>query len=149
MTKSLHPIAGLVALATIASFWSATVLSELFGSPTTIATVKTAVLWGFLILIPALAATGASGFALARGAKGGVIGVKRKRMPIIAANGLLVLVPSAFFLAARARSGEFGPGFTLVQAIELIAGAVNLGLLGLNLRDGRRMTAGRRAAGRV
>jgi len=144
MTKSLHPIAGLLALAMIASFWSATVLSELFGSPAAIAAVKTAVLWGFLILIPALAATGASGFALARGAKGGLIGVKRKRMPIIAANGLLVLVPSAVFLAMRARVGDFGPGFALVQAIELIAGAVNLRLIWLNLRDGRRMTAARR-----
>lgn len=147
MTKSLHPIAGLLALATIASFWSATVIAEFFGSSAAIATVKTAVLWGFLILIPALAANGASGFALARGATGGVIGVKRRRMPIIAANGLLVLVPSAIYLAMRARAGDFGPGFALVQTIELIAGAVNLGLLGLNLRDGRRMAAARRAAG--
>lgn len=144
MTKTLHPLAGLLALATIASFWSATVLAELFGSAATIATVKTAILWGFLLLIPALAATGASGFAQARGATGGAIGVKRKRMPIIAANGLLVLVPSAVFLATRARAGDFGAEFALVQAIELIAGAVNLRLLWLNLRDGRRMTAARR-----
>ena len=57
-------------------------------------------------------------------------------------------MPSAVFLATRAREGDFGRDFALVQAIELIAGAVNLGLLGLNLRDGRRMTAARRAAGR-
>ena len=149
MTKTLHPLAGFIALTTIASFWSATVLAELFGSATTIATVKTAILWGFLLLIPALAATGGSGFALARGATGGAIGAKRKRMPIIAANGVLVLVPSAFFLAARARAGAFGLDFYLVQAIELIAGAVNLRLLWLNLRDGRRMTAARRTAGRA
>jgi hypothetical protein len=31
-----------------------------------------------------------------------------------------------------------------VQGIELVAGAVNMVLLGLNIRDGRRMTAGRR-----
>lgn len=145
MTKTLHPIAGLLALATIASFWSATVLAELFGTPAAITAVKTAIPWGFLILIPALAVTGGSGFALARGARGGVIGAKRKRMPIIAANGLLVLVPAALFLAARARAGAFGLDFYVVQGIELIAGAVNLWLLGLNLRDGRRMMAARRA----
>lgn len=144
MTKTLHPLAGLIALATIASFWSATVLAELFGSAAIIATVKTAILWGFLLLIPALAATGASGLALARGATGGGIGVKRKRMQTIAANGLFLLVPSALFLAMRARAGAFGLDFALVQAIELIAGAVNLRLLWLNLRDGRRMTAARR-----
>lgn len=144
MTKTLHPLAGLIALATIASFWSATVLAELFGSAATIATVKTAIPWGFLLLIPALATTGASGFARARGATGGAIGVKRKRMQTIAANGLFLLVPSALFLAMRARAGAFGLDFALVQAIELIAGAVNLRLLWLNLRDGRRMTAVRR-----
>jgi hypothetical protein len=64
---------------------------------------------------------------------------KLRRMPFIAANGLLVLVPSALYLAAAARSGSFGTAFIAVQAIELAAGAVNITLLGLNLRDGLRL----------
>ena len=70
----------------------------------------------------------------------GLVGTKLKRMPIIAANGLLVLIPSALFLAAKAGAGEFDTAFYAVQAIELIAGAVNLVLLSMNMRDGLKMT---------
>ena len=60
-------------------------------------------------------------------------------MPFIAANGLLVLIPSALFLALKARTGQFDLSFYLVQALELAAGATNLTLLGLNMRDGLKM----------
>jgi len=61
-------------------------------------------------------------------------------MPIIAANGVLVLIPSALFLAWKAGAGAFDTAFYAVQAVELIAGAVNVTLLSLNMRDGLRMT---------
>jgi hypothetical protein len=60
-------------------------------------------------------------------------------MPFIAGNGILVLIPSALFLAAKAGSGAFDPTFYAVQSIELLAGAANIVLLGLNMRDGLRM----------
>lgn len=149
--RRIHPIAGTIALLTIASFWLATVAAEIWGSAATVAEVKTAIPWGFLLLVPALAATGGSGMALAQGgqaregqAGGGLAARKRRRMAIIAANGMLVLIPSALFLAARAGAGRFDTGFVLVQAIELVAGAVNLTLLCLNLRDGIRMARGRK-----
>lgn len=140
MKKIIHPIAGVVAMLTIMTFWVSTVLSELFGSQPTIVAVKSAIPWGFLLLVPALAATGGSGFALAKGARGGLIGSKLKRMPFIAANGILVLIPAALYLAAKAKAGDFDPYFYVVQVIELVAGAVNLSLLGLNMRDGLRLT---------
>lgn len=139
MLKTLHPFAGAVALATVATFWLATLLVELLGSPAAVAAVKTAIPWGFLLLIPALAATGGTGLTLAKGRRAGLIGAKCRRMPVIAANGVLVLVPAALFLAAKARAGEFDAGFYAVQAVELAAGAVNIALLGLNMRDGMRM----------
>lgn len=140
MKKLIHPIAGAVAILTIATFWLSTAFSELIGSHEAIVAVKTAIPWGFLLLIPALAATGGTGFSLAKGRKAGLISTKLKRMPLIAANGLLVLIPSALFLASKANAGEFDTAFYLVQALELIAGAANLVLLGLNMRDGLRMT---------
>ncbi|WP_227493507.1 hypothetical protein [Paracoccus kondratievae] len=60
-------------------------------------------------------------------------------MPIIVVNGLLLLIPAALFLAFKAKADEFDAYFYIVQAIELIAGAVNITLLGLNLRDGLMM----------
>jgi len=139
MTKIIHPIAGALALLTIATFWLSTVLAELFGSYAVVAAVKTAIPWGFLVLIPALAAAGGSGLKLSQGDRSGLIGTKFKRMPFIALNGVLILIPSAFFLAFKARAGEFDGAFYAVQAVELLAGATNVTLLGLNMRDGLRL----------
>lgn len=139
MTKLIHPLAGAVALLTIAGFWLSTAVSELFASAAIVAAVKTAIPWGFLLLVPALAATGGSGFALAKGRRAGLVGAKIRRMPLIAGNGILILIPSALYLASKARAGEFDAAFYGVQALELAAGAVNITLLGLNMRDGLRM----------
>ncbi|MBB4266517.1 hypothetical protein [Roseospira visakhapatnamensis] len=144
MPKALHPIAGALALLTILTFWTATVLSELLGPATAVVTVKTLIPWGLILLIPALMVAGGSGFALSKGESAqsiqGAVDAKRKRMPFIAAIGLLVLVPACLVLAVKARAGAFDVTFYAVQAIELVAGAVNIALLGLNMRDGLRMT---------
>jgi hypothetical protein len=111
----------------------------MFASWAIITSVKTAIPWGFLLLIPALMAAGGSGFALAKGRRAGLVGAKIKRMPLIAANGILILIPSALFLATKVRAGEFDIVFYVVQALELTAGAANIALLGLNMRDGLKM----------
>ncbi|MCU9847670.1 hypothetical protein OEZ60_06585 [Defluviimonas sp. WL0024] len=136
MKPKIHAAAGAIALATILTFWLSTVLSEIFGSPATVAAVKTAILYGMALLIPAMATAGATGAAMGRGWKLPQVQVKLRRMKIIATNGILVLLPSAVFLAFRARAGVFDTTFYTVQAIELLAGATNIILLGLNLRDG-------------
>lgn len=144
MSAQVHKIAGVTAFAMIAVFWVSTVITELVFDAATVTQLKTAIPYGFLLLIPALVATGVSGLRLANGRRGGVLGAKLGRMPIIAANGLLVLVPAALFLAARAQAGAFDAAFYGVQAVELTAGAINLWLLSLNIRDGLRMTSRRR-----
>ena len=146
MKKTIHQIDGAVATLTISNFWLSTAGSELFGSQAAIVAVKSAIPWGFLLLVPALAAAGGSGIRLAGRARGGLVGAKLKRMPFIAANGILVLIPSALFLAARAQAGLFDGWFYAVQALELVAGAINLTLLGLNMRDGLRLAGGRKRA---
>jgi hypothetical protein len=140
MMRFVHPVAGTLAILTIATFWTSTALSELFGSPAAVTAIKTAIPWGFLVLVPALAAVGGSGFALAKGRRPKIVAAKIGRMPLIAGNGLLVLIPSALFLASKADAGAFDAGFYAVQAVELVAGAANIVLLGLNMRDGLRMT---------
>ncbi len=139
MKSKLHAIAGGVALLTITIFWLSTLAAELSGNAATIAAVKAAILAGMVVLIPAMALAGASGFSLGRGWKSPVVARKRTRMKIIAANGLLILLPSAFFLAGRAQVGLLDATFFAVQALELVAGAVNIALLSLNMRDGMRI----------
>lgn len=136
MMRVLHPIAGAAGLVCIATFWTSTVAVEAFGGDAAILAVKTVILWGLLVLVPAMALAGATGFRMAGRSASPLVARKRRRMPVIAANGLLVLVPCAFFLQGRAAAGELDGTFVLVQAVELAAGAVNLVLMSLNLRDG-------------
>ncbi len=143
MPKGVHLIAGLLAPLCIATFFLATVLTELFGSHAAVAQLKALIVApGLWLMVPLMAAAGGSGMLLARSRKGRLVAAKQKRMPFIAANGLLVLVPCAIVLDRWAAAGSFDVSFYGVQAIELIAGATNLTLMGLNARDGLRM-AGR------
>lgn len=145
LLNTLHAPAGLTAFALILTFWTSTLVVEIFGSPTAVAWVKTAIAWGLLILVPAIAITGISGFRMARGSQSREVVNKKKRMPLIGANGVFILVPAAITLAVLAARGDFGPLFVTVQTFELIAGAVNLTLMALNIRDGRRLTGWKRA----
>lgn len=140
MKSILHGLAGSVALACIASFWTSTLVSELFLDEASVVAVKNAILAAMWILVPAMALTGASGFAIGRRHKGRLVATKMRRMRVIAANGLLVLLPSAFALASMANAGRFDGMFYGVQVVELLAGAVNVVLLALNLRDGLRLS---------
>lgn len=132
----IHAIAGVIGFLTILTFWMSTLISEIFGSHADIAMVKNGVLWGMIVLIPCLAVTGPTGTSLGKGRADPRVTAKKKRMPLIAGNGLVVLVPSAIYLAYLANGANFGTVFYAVQALELTVGAVNLILMGLNIRDG-------------
>jgi hypothetical protein len=115
MIRRIHPVAGAMAL------------------------VKRAVLWGLLALVPAMALAGATGAKLAARRTGLIVARKKRRMLVIALNGVLVLIPCAFYLDGLASRGEFGSHFWTAQALELTAGAINITLLSLNFRDGLRL----------
>ena len=147
MPKKMLLVAGIAATLTIAIFFLSTVLVELFGSHEAVATVKQLiVLPGLFILVPAIAATGGSGFIISSSRKGRLVDNKKKRMPFIAANGILVLIPCAIALNRWAEAGSFDTTFYAIQAIELLAGSTNLVLMGLNIRDGLRMSGRLRPA---
>lgn len=143
--QKIHPIAGAIAFVTILTFWVSTAAVEIFGSTAAIVTVKQSIAWGLLVLVPSIALTGISGFVLGGKSIAPIILAKKRRMPIIGANGLAVLAPSAIALAMLSARGEFGAWFIAIQTVELIAGLVNLALIALNMRDGFALTRGRRA----
>ena len=112
MIKKIHFIAAVLATGCIATFFTSTIIVELFGSPESIASVKSFIVSpGLFILVPAMAATGGSGFVLAKHRKGRLVDNKKKRMPIIAANGVLILIPAAIFLSQWASLGLFDAKF--------------------------------------
>ena len=147
MKTRMHAIAGFIGFVMIALFWTSTVYSELFTDHATIGVVKAAILNGMFIFLPAMAIVGASGMSLGGKRHDRLSLAKKKRMPIIAANGLLILLPAAFYLESKAASGAFDTIFYATQVLELIAGAANLTLMGLNIRDGLTLT-GRIGKGR-
>ncbi|NTW02630.1 MAG: hypothetical protein HGA19_15350 [Oscillochloris sp.] len=136
MKSRVHGITGGFALLLIALFFSSSVIVELIGHHQAIAWVKLAILYGLLGLVPAMMITAISGRVLTGKGQGRINVAKQRRMAIIAANGLLVLVPCAFVLQNMAASGNFNTMFYLVQAIELLAGATNITLMSLSIRDG-------------
>jgi hypothetical protein len=140
MKTNIHRFAGGIAFLTIATFWTSTVVVETFGSDASIALVKRGILWGMILLIPALITTAGTGAVLGKKREGKLIAQKKGRMPIIAMNGMFVLVPSALFLNYWASRGEFTSIFYIIQGLELIAGAFNVFLIGSSIRDGLRIT---------
>ena len=144
MKSLLHAIAGTAAMLIIASFWTSTLVSEVFLSHTAVAEVKHGILYTLFLLAPIMAVTGGSGFSLGKMKKGIsswdlVLDRKKKRMAIIVVNALLVMIPLAFFLNGKAASGEFDAVFYAVQALELLAGGTQLTLMSLNFRDGLKL----------
>jgi len=148
LKTKVHAIAGGLAFLLILSFWMSTLISEIFLHPAAIITVKTGIAYALIGFIPVMAAAGGTGFSLGGKSTHPLIVAKRRRMPFIALNGLVVLVPSALFLADKANSNSFDEWFYYVQAIELIVGAINLVLMGLNIRDGLQLTKKQRSRNR-
>lgn len=141
--STIHRTAALTAFLLILSFFLSTVLVEIFGGYNAILTVKTYICYAVWLLIPAMATAGITGAKLAPKATKGLIGAKKKRMPFVAANGLLILLPAAIYLQHLASIGSFDTTFYVIQGIELVAGFTNLTLMGLNIRDGLKMTRAR------
>jgi len=141
MKQTIHRIAAITATLCIASFFISTLIVEIFGTYEAIAAVKSLiVLPGLFILVPAIAITGGTGFSIGKNRKGRFVGNKKKRMPVIALNGILILLPAAIFLDQWASTGSFDTYFYVVQGFELVAGAINLTLMSFNMREGLKLS---------
>ena len=140
MKSKIHKIASILATVCIATFFTSTLIVELFATEEMITYVKSLIVApGIFILVPAMAITGATGFSLAKARKGRVIEAKKKRMPIIAFIGMVILLPAAILLNNWASEGLFDMKFYVLQGIELIAGAVNLTLMIKSMQDAKKL----------
>lgn len=147
MKRLIHATAGALGMSLIASFWVSTLISELFLDASAVASVKQAVVYGLALLVPCMAVVGGSGFSLASGRRGTLVEGKKKRMRLIGFNGVVLMIPMAFFLYGKAGVGEFDGVFYAVQIVELLVGALQLSLMALSLRDGLRLTGRLRPTG--
>ena len=140
MKTRIHAVMGFVATVTVALFFLSTVIVELNGDKQSIAQVKQLIVYGLFVLVPAMIVTGISGTAVVGSRRGRLIKTKMKRVRVIAANGVLILIPCALVLNEMAAASVFNAIFYAVQGVELIAGAINIWLMGLNIRDGLLLT---------
>lgn len=136
MAARIHGIVGFLATAVIFVFFISSIVVELMGDEAAIRLVKQLIVYGLVVLVPAMMATGLSGQAVVGARQGALIKTKQRRMIVVAANGLVILVPCAILLNRWAAAGVFDTTFYLVQAVELLAGGTNLILMGLNIWDG-------------
>ena len=143
MKPVLHAASGALAMICIASFWVSTAVSELFLDHPAIAFVKRTIVFGLFFLVPLLILTGLTGTMLGKGRREPLIAKKTKRMRVVAANGLLVLVPAALVLNGMAAAGRFDAAFFAVQSVELAVGIVQMVLMALNVCDGLRLSGKR------
>jgi len=145
----LHLATSLGALALVTCFLVASAAAELVGGQATLLAVKRGILALLLILVPLMAGAGLSGRRLAAGSRAPIVRRKLGRLKVVAATGVLVLIPCAITLERLAESGGLGVSFALLQALEFGAGTLNLVLLGLNFRDGLTLRARRLGARRA
>ena len=146
MKPIAHVAAGTLAMLLVTAFLVGTIYAEFTMDHVLVAETKRLILYGICLLIPAMAIVGGSGFSLGRGRVGGIVDAKKKRMRIIAANGLVVMLPSAVWLDMKASGAHFDASFVIVQCIEVAGGLVQLYLLGRNFRDGLKLSGRLRRA---
>lgn len=136
MEKRAHKITSIVGFILIISFQISTVVSEALQDYDMIATVKRLILYGIFVLIPVMLIANTTGRSLAGRAKHPIILKKMQRMKFIGFNAFVILIPSAIVLYQFSRVGYWGNWFIAVQILELIAGIMNVALMGINIRDG-------------
>ncbi|KXI22765.1 hypothetical protein [Photobacterium sanguinicancri] len=137
--KIVHRLSGIIALLMITTFFTSSVVADLFGSYETITLVKQTILQWVAVLVLSMMVVGISGKKLYPAVPKGVLAVKAMRLKIAAFNGVVILIPAAYFLAAWSAEGLFDTRYWLLQVIELLAGATNATMISLNIRDGVRL----------
>lgn len=142
----VHVAAAVAAIAVITTFLVSSGVTEFFGGTGDIRTLRHAIVIGLPLLIACLATAGLTGRRLAAGSRSPVLARKQRRLQAAAAIGLLVLVPCALILNHLAAAAAPGSAFAVLEITEFSFGILNLSLLALNFRDGRRIALRHRSA---
>ena len=137
----VHLAAAVAAVVVIVTFLVSSAVTELIGTAGTVHALRHGIVLGLPLLIACLATAALTGRRLGGRSRAPVVRRKRRRMQVIAATGLVVLVPCAVLLNYQAMPA--------LEITELAAGGLNLALLVLNFRDGRALARRRGPARQV
>lgn len=137
MLQYIHKTTAISAYLLILAFFTSTLLVELLASDTEIILIKKIIFYTVFLLVPLMATAGITGNIIARGIDNATVSAKKKRMPIIALNGICILIPLAYVLHTLAQENAIDSFFFLIQGIELLFGALNIYLMTRNMLDGK------------
>lgn len=134
-----HLIAAVLVLAILTSFWGAIVISDFFLDQDALAVVRQGIVYALIVLIPAMIAVKVTGSKLGKPRIETDVRIqnKKKKATLMAVNGVLIMVPAAFFLNYKASIGEFDMVFRVVQVIELLVGSFQYYFVVTNFKVGR------------
>lgn len=135
----VHLTATIIAVLTIINFFGFSLFAEILGQDLFIQQVKTGILYCLPILIVVMPILAISGNKLAGSSRNPLIINKMKRMKFIALNGL-ILILLAIYLYYHATFKTIDSTFLYVQIVELLFGAVNLGLIAMNINAGLKLS---------
>ncbi|CCG42001.1 hypothetical protein [Magnetospirillum molischianum] len=137
IAELLHPLAARVTLGLFVLIWGSAVTAGLFADRELLAFIKEVVVWSLFPLVPIAMITAITGLQLTRVRPSQISERKRRRLRLIAAISIVVLLPATLWLDAQAQQDSVdGTLFFIVQGIELAAGLVTLVLMGISVRDG-------------
>jgi len=142
----IHLCAAVGALALITTFLVSSAVTDLAGNGADVHSLRQWIVFALPVLIGCLAAAALTGRRLARKSKAPAIRRKQRRMQVVAALGIVVLVPCALILDVLTASASASAVVTGLELTEMLAGALNLTLLLLNVRDGRGLSRPRTPA---
>jgi len=134
-----HLIASVVAVLTITTFLSLSLIAEIRGDETFIKTVKAFILYGLPVLIFTMPALKITGEKLAGKSTNPLVLEKVKRMKIVVINGV-GLILFAIFLFYRSHYKAIDDIFLVAQTLEFGLGLANLSLIILNVRSGLKLS---------
>ena len=138
-----HITATIIAFLTISCFFGFSLFAEIIGEDLFIKEVKTRILYCLPILVTAMPMLAISGKKLAGNFKNPMIAKKMRRMKFIAFNGI-ILISVAIYLYYHAIYKTIDSTFLYVQIVELFIGAVNLGLMMMNINSGLKLSGRRK-----
>jgi len=131
----IHILASIAALLLICTFFTASLLAELDSDIYVIRNVKRGILYAIPLLLVTMPVLGISGLKLAGNSRHSLVLLKKRRMKFIALNGG-ILIFLAIFLFYWSHYHKIDGIYLICQIIELLLGAVNLSLIGMNIKDG-------------
>ncbi|MGB0882966.1 MAG: hypothetical protein ACPGSO_08420 [Vicingaceae bacterium] len=142
----IHIVATIVAILTIGSFFSFSLIAEIIGDDLFIKEVKTGILYCLPIMIITMPTLMISGKKLGGKSKSPIVLKKMNRMNFVSLNGV-VLISLVIYLYYHATYKTIDNTFLFIQIAELCFGAANLSLIASNIYLGMKLSGRKRKKG--